>query len=40
MSLQNDRDKSIKKLDDKLRILCLHGYRQNGDVFKSKIGMN
>lgn len=23
---------------DKLRILCLHGYRQNGDTFKSKLG--
>lgn len=23
---------------DKLRVLCLHGYRQNGDSFKSKLG--
>lgn len=33
--------KNVKKFDnihDKLRILCLHGYRQNGDAFRSKIG--
>lgn len=24
--------------DEKVRILCLHGYRQNGNTFKSKIG--
>lgn len=23
---------------DKIKVLCLHGYRQNGDVFKSKLG--
>lgn len=23
---------------DKLKILCIHGYRQNGDSFKSKLG--
>lgn len=23
---------------DKLKILCLHGYRQNADAFKSKLG--
>lgn len=23
---------------DKLKILCLHGYRQNADTFKSKLG--
>lgn len=23
---------------DKLKILCLHGYRQNADSFKSKLG--
>lgn len=23
---------------DKLQILCLHGYRQNGTAFKSKLG--
>lgn len=23
---------------DKIRVLCLHGYRQNGDSFKSKLG--
>lgn len=23
---------------DKMKILCLHGYRQNADSFKSKIG--
>lgn len=26
------------EITEKLRFLCLHGYRQNGDVFKSKIG--
>ncbi|KAL5292005.1 OVCA2 family protein [Megaselia abdita] len=25
-------------ITDKVKILCLHGYRQNGDSFKSKIG--
>jgi Serine hydrolase (FSH1) len=25
-------------ITEKLKILCLHGYRQNGDGFKSKIG--
>lgn len=25
--------------EEKLRVLCLHGYRQNGNTFKSKIGM-
>lgn len=30
---------SIQILDkDKLKILCLHGYRQNADTFKSKLG--
>lgn len=32
---------TIKKeavITDKLRVLCLHGYRQNGESFKSKIG--
>lgn len=24
--------------EEKLRVLCLHGYRQNGNTFKSKIG--
>lgn len=23
---------------DKIKVLCLHGYRQNGDSFKSKLG--
>lgn len=33
--------KSVKQgdnLQDKLRILCLHGYRQNGEAFRAKIG--
>lgn len=25
-------------ITEKVRVLCLHGYRQNGDSFKSKIG--
>lgn len=25
-------------VSEKLRVLCLHGYRQNGGTFKSKIG--
>lgn len=36
-----NREKLSKKpneIHEKLRILCLHGYRQNGDSFKSKIG--
>lgn len=24
--------------EEKVRVLCLHGYRQNGNTFKSKIG--
>ena len=31
-------DSEDKPLKEKLKILCLHGYRQNGDLFKSKIG--
>lgn len=38
--------KSTRKLQikpntsqEKLRILCLHGYRQSGDTFKSKLGI-
>lgn len=42
MNSSKTRDKSNKKTDsssdDILRVLCLHGYRQNGDIFKSKIG--
>lgn len=30
--------KSDSAPDEKVRILCLHGYRQNGNTFKSKIG--
>lgn len=30
--------KSSTEPEEKVRILCLHGYRQNGEVFKSKIG--
>lgn len=30
--------KSTNEPDEKVRILCLHGYRQNGETFKSKIG--
>lgn len=26
------------QLQDKLKILCLHGYRQNAAAFKSKLG--
>lgn len=29
---------SIMPETDKLRVLCLHGYRQNADGFKSKLG--
>lgn len=29
---------SEPQIRDKLRFLCLHGYRQNGDTFKGKIG--
>lgn len=29
---------SEPQIREKLRFLCLHGYRQNGDAFKSKIG--
>lgn len=40
----NTHKKMMKKIEksptDTLRVLCLHGYRQNGDTFKSKIGMN
>uniref|UniRef100_A0A1A9V5H8 FSH1 domain-containing protein n=1 Tax=Glossina austeni TaxID=7395 RepID=A0A1A9V5H8_GLOAU len=26
------------EIKDKVRVLCLHGYRQNGETFKSKLG--
>lgn len=26
------------EITEKVRVLCLHGYRQNGDSFKSKLG--
>lgn len=29
---------SSSSVADKIRVLCLHGYRQNGDSFKSKLG--
>lgn len=29
---------NLPEIKDKLRFLCLHGYRQNGDSFKAKIG--
>lgn len=41
MNAQKNREKSKRSetaLDDTLRVLCLHGYRQNGDTFKAKIG--
>lgn len=31
--------KNANTIPDKLRVLCLHGYRQNDKSFKSKIGM-
>jgi hypothetical protein len=30
--------KKVPEITDKLKILALHGYRQNADSFKSKIG--
>lgn len=42
MSSTKHREKPQKSNDsapdEKVRILCLHGYRQNGNTFKSKIG--
>lgn len=44
MSSSKRREKPQKSNDtdseEKLRVLCLHGYRQNGNSFKSKIGKN
>ncbi|XP_037948773.1 esterase GA18864 [Teleopsis dalmanni] len=31
-------NKGNLEIKEKLRVLCLHGYRQNGDAFKSKLG--
>lgn len=31
-------EKNVAEMRQKLRILCLHGYLQNGDVFKNRIG--
>lgn len=30
--------KPSPEITEKLKILCLHGYRQNADGFRSKIG--
>lgn len=42
MSSTKHKEKLQKSNDlapeEKLRVLCLHGYRQNGNTFKSKIG--
>lgn len=35
-----DKSKKISdEIPDKLRVLCLHGYRQSDKSFKSKIGI-
>lgn len=34
----NTSNKPALEIKDKLRVLCLHGYRQNGDALKSKLG--
>lgn len=43
MSSSKHKEKPLQKSnnsgpEEKLRVLCLHGYRQNGNTFKSKIG--
>jgi Serine hydrolase (FSH1) len=35
---KSTKGKAQPVITEKLKILCLHGYRQNGDSFKSKIG--
>uniref|UniRef100_A0A1I8PPQ5 Serine hydrolase domain-containing protein n=1 Tax=Stomoxys calcitrans TaxID=35570 RepID=A0A1I8PPQ5_STOCA len=37
-SKQKDSSSNTLEITDKVRVLCLHGYRQNGDAFKSKLG--
>lgn len=34
----NKSSASTLEIKDKVRVLCLHGYRQNADSFKSKLG--
>lgn len=36
--IQPKNGKKTDPIHEKLRILCLHGYRQGGDSFRSKIG--
>lgn len=42
MSSSKQKEQPQKSTDietgERIRILCLHGYRQNGNTFKSKIG--
>lgn len=40
MNTSKGKEKSNKmnECDEKLRILCLHGYRQNAQTFRAKIG--
>lgn len=40
MSASKAKEKLQKtnEFDEKIRILCLHGYRQNGQTFKVKMG--
>ena len=38
MSSPSSSQKLNAEIKEKVRILCLHGYRQNADAFKSKLG--
>lgn len=38
MSSSSARKPNLPQISEKLRFLCLHGYRQNADGFKGKIG--
>ncbi|XP_055371956.1 esterase GA18864 [Condylostylus longicornis] len=36
--IKNQSKKLKLEISERVRVLCLHGYRQNGDSFKSKLG--
>ncbi|KAI8117407.1 UPF0483 protein [Lucilia cuprina] len=37
-SSSSSKQKTQLEIKDKVRVLCLHGYRQNADSFKNKLG--
>uniref|UniRef100_W8BRR0 UPF0483 protein CG5412 n=1 Tax=Ceratitis capitata TaxID=7213 RepID=W8BRR0_CERCA len=35
---QKPKQQQLLEIKDKVKVLCLHGYRQNGDALKNKLG--